>query len=74
MKCPSCNEQMELGYLQTGTRIAWTKRIHKISLLPKKGEVMLENNLIKGVNFEAYICKKCKKVLFDYSDKNYEEG
>lgn len=54
---------MDVGYLQTGIRIACTKKIHKVSLFSSK-----------GVNFQAYICKKCKKVLLDYSDKNYEEG
>lgn len=74
MKCPYCKEKMEAGYLQTGTRIAWTKAIHKLSLNPRRGEVMLENNMFKGADFQAYICKQCKKVLFDYSDKDYEEG
>lgn len=74
MKCPCCDQEMESGYLQTGTRIAWTKKIHKVSLRPRKGEIMLENNVFKGVNFQAYICKQCKKVLLDYSDKDYEEG
>jgi len=74
MICPYCNKEMEAGYLQTGSRIAWTKEIHKFSILPRKGEIMLENNVFKGVNFQAYICKHCKKILFDYSDKAYEEG
>lgn len=74
MRCPYCNEEMEQGYLQTMQRIAWTKKIHKISLLPKDGEVLLENNTFKGANFQAYICKQCKKVLFDYSDKDATEG
>ncbi len=74
MICPYCNKEMEIGYLQTGPRIAWTKKIHKFSLLPKQDEIMLENNVLKGSNFHAYICKHCKKVLFDYSDKVYEEG
>ncbi len=74
MKCPCCNQEMEAGYLQTGTRIAWTRELHKFSLLPRKGEVILENNVFKGVDFHAQICKHCKKVVLDYSDKNYEEG
>ena len=72
MKCPYCNNEMEKGFIQTGNRIAWTKQQHKFSLLPKEGEVMLGNNMYKGVNFPAYICKKYKKVLLDYSDNNYK--
>ncbi len=74
MRCPYCNEEMQQGYLQTGQRIAWTKKIHKISLLPKDGEVLFANNTIRGTSFQAYICKGCKKVLFDYSDKEVTEG
>ena len=44
MKCPYCNEEMEQGYLQAMRRVAWVKQIHKVSLLPKQGEVLLENN------------------------------
>lgn len=35
---------------------------------------MLENNVFKGAYFLAYICKPCKKVVLDYSDKKYEES
>ena len=69
MKCPICNQEMEQGYIQTGQRIAWTKNIHKVSLLPKPGEIMLENNVFKGSAFTAFICKSCKKIVMDYSDK-----
>lgn len=74
MKCPYCDEEMEQGYLQAMRRIAWVKQIHKVSLLPKQGEVLLENNTFGDAVFSAHICKKCKKVLFDYSDKDIEEG
>ncbi len=74
MNCPYCNQEMENGFLQTGNKIAWTKKIHKFSLLHKEGEVMLENNVFKAINFPAYICNNCKKVLLDYSDKNYKES
>jgi len=66
---------MEQGFLQSsGPRVAWTKKVHKISLLPRAGEIMLENNLISCVNFTAYICKLCKKIVVDYSDKDIQEG
>lgn len=74
MKCPHCNEEMEQGYLQAMRRIAWVKQIHKVSLLPKQGEVLLENNTFGDAVFSAHISKKCKKVLLDYSDKDIKEG
>jgi hypothetical protein len=69
MNCPYCHQEMEEGFFQTGVRSAWTKHIHKFSLLPKEGEVMLTNHVFLGSRFRASICKRCKKVLVDYSDK-----
>ena len=74
MECPCCHQTMEPGYLQTGPRCAWTQRIHKISLLPGPGELMLENHAVSGSHFNAYICKLCKKIVVDYSDKDVQEG
>jgi DNA-directed RNA polymerase subunit RPC12/RpoP len=73
MKCPACGKEMEQGFLQSGNRIAWTKKIHRISLLPKEGEILLENNMISQAIFDAYICKSCKKITIDYSDKKIQE-
>ncbi len=75
MKCPICGNGMEQGFLQTaGQRVAWMKRIHKVFLRPKTGEIMLENNTFKAVSFTAHICKLCKKIVVDYSDKEVQEG
>jgi len=41
MDCPKCNNEMEQGYLQGMRRVAWVKNKHKVSLLPKQGEVLL---------------------------------
>lgn len=74
MKCPYCNSEMEQGFLQGMERLAWVKKPHKVSLLPKQGEILLENNMIKGATFSASICKSCKKILLDYTDKDVREG
>ena len=69
MICPVCGAEMEDGYLQS-EGVTWVKKPHKISLLPKQGEVMLEYNIIKMSVIPASICKSCKRVLADYSGKN----
>lgn len=74
MKCPCCDNEMEAGFLQGMQRIAWVKKPYKISLLPKQGEVMLENNTVKSVIFPASICKSCKQIVLDYSKSDYQEG
>ncbi len=69
MKCSYCNNEMEQGYLQGMRRVAWVKDKHKISLLPEKGEILLENNRFNDFLLSAWICKKCKRIVVDYSDK-----
>jgi RNase P subunit RPR2 len=74
MDCPKCNNEMEQGYLQGMRRVAWVKNKHKVSLLPKQGEVLLENNYVKDFLLKAWICKNCKKIIIDYSNKEIREG
>lgn len=54
--------------------IKWVKTKHKVSILPRQGEVLLENKTFDSFLFTAWICKDCQKVLIDYSDKNFHEG
>ena len=68
MLCPICHQEMEQGFVQSGTRILWTKRIHKFSLLPKDGDVLLLKSVLKPSAIPASICKACKTILMDYSD------
>lgn len=74
MNCPYCSNEMEQGFLQGMRRVSWVKNQHKVSLLPKQGEVLLENNTFKDFVFPASICKKRKKLVVDYSDKEVQQG
>lgn len=74
MRCPVCNNEMEQGFLQGMNRVAWVKKHHRVSLHPKQGEILLENNAIKDFIFSSWICKGCKKIVVDYSDKEIKEG
>lgn len=74
MRCPFCNGELEEGYLQGMNRVAWVKQPHKLSLKPKQGEILLENNVINDFLFPASICKSCKKIIVNYQGKEIEEG
>lgn len=74
MKCPYCGADMEEGFLQGTARVAWVKKKHLISLLPKAGEILLENNAVSDFLFPAQICKRCQKIIFDYQGKAIQEG
>ncbi len=56
--------------MQGRQRVAWVKKRHKLTLLPKPGEILLENNVYKDFLFPAWICKGCKIILFDYAKKS----
>lgn len=70
MKCPVCGKEMEQGFLQGNQRIAWVKRKHSVSILPREGEVLLENKTFGSFLFPAWICKECQKVILDYAGQS----
>ena len=74
MNCPVCGKEMEKGLVQGGQILSWVKEKHKLSMLPKKGEVLLGRSSFQILTFEAFICKACKKVVLDYSKNNYQNG
>lgn len=45
MNCPVCGKEMEPGFVQTNQRAAWVKKPHPLTLMPKEGEVLLDNKL-----------------------------
>jgi len=64
---------MEPGFLQSGSLLVWVRKKHILSLLPKEGEILLERNHLTGAAVSAWICKKCKKIIADYSDNTEGE-
>lgn len=74
MKCPVCGNEMEKGFVQALNRMAWVKKKHAVSLLPKEGEVLLGNKAFTDVVIDAYICKACRKIVMDYSGADVKEG
>ena len=73
MNCPKCGKLMEDGFVQAGARAVWVRKKHLVSLLPKKGEVELAQNLLGYCAIPATICKECKTVLMDYSETECQD-
>ena len=74
VRCPECGHEMEEGLLQGVQRVAWVRKRHRLSLWPKKGEILLANNPFQDFVFPAWICKDCKKIIMEYGDKEIREG
>ena len=68
MKCPYCNKEMELGYIQCRDGIFWTPKKQLVAALSCFGRnsVSLDNGNGKTTVY-AYKCSGCKKVVIDYS-------
>ncbi len=73
MDCPFCKHPMEKGLLQSGNIMVWVRKKHLLSLNPRDGEVELDRNYLTGASVPAWICKKCKKIIADYSENNKGE-
>ena len=70
VKCPFCESMMEKGMIQGGNLPVWVKKKHYLSLLPRDGEVILDRDYLTGTAIPAWICKKCKRVIGEYTDND----
>ena len=69
MKCPFCENDMELGFIQCRDGITWTPKKQVISSLSflGKGAQVIENGASDDSKaVYAYRCKECKKIIIDY--------
>lgn len=74
MKCPYCDNDMELGLIESKYQIIWTKGDKKKALINvrvPKGSVILAKqdlkSLFTGCAVKTFLCRDCKKVIIDYS-------
>lgn len=70
MKCPYCDKEMELGYIQCRDGITWTPKRQLVASLSFLGRDSI--SLAKGAADNssavyAHKCNDCKKVIIDYS-------
>ena len=73
MKCPKCGNEMTPGFLQSDARacITWVEKLLPggLSYWKKDSEIVSEELAI-GINaIPTHICKHCKLLLGDYSQK-----
>ena len=68
MKCPYCNKEMELGFIQSNREIVWFHERHKVSLLSYEEEdvVLSETDFLRGSTVISHLCRSCEKVIIDY--------
>lgn len=70
MRCPYCNNEMKDGYVQSARQIFFTVKPHKIFFVGSQDdETILSNYNLTSPTVKAYRCKKCEKVIIDYSNE-----
>ena len=71
-KCPYCNREMELGYIQCRDSFCWAKKKRfsaALSGLSKTSVKLAASQFFFFFFVEAYLCRACKKIVIDYSGK-----
>ena len=75
MKCPVCNNEMELGKLcaRGGGGMYWLPKDAEIKLLVSNrkiekhgGEIVVDTNHMGAVKHPAYICRLCNRILLEF--------
>ena len=71
MNCPTCNCEMEEGYVQAAREVFFSSHMHTI-LFSAYGDddILLSRKNFSAPYVRASICKKCKKVVIDYSEND----
>lgn len=66
MKCPFCEEKMQLGYINARLDIVWTpeKKAHdEDPTLDPHAILLPEESRFDEENKEAYYCHNCERVV-----------
>lgn len=71
-KCPYCGKEMEMGYIQCRDDIWWAEKKRLAAAFPslsKKAVKLAVSEFFSEAAVEAYLCRGCKKIEIDYSEK-----
>ena len=69
MKCPTCGQEMEEGFVQSAREIFFSIEPHRFWFKVKKEEVLLSSHNWTRPTCVAYLCSNCKKVVINYAEK-----
>lgn len=77
MKCPYCDQEMTLGYIQSRDGVYWSSRKRFVAALPplRSENIRLgsEDGPMSGAAAEVWLCRSCKKMVIDYADVHDEQ-
>lgn len=71
MRCPYCGDAMEAGVIQSAQEINWhpgRRRVVNAAWLHPDSLVLSRRNFLKGSAVEAWMCRRCGKIIIDSAD------
>lgn len=76
MKCPYCDQEMEVGVIQSGGELSWYPGL-KRRLFGRaqfhRGAVELSGlSFVHGSAVMAHLCRECQKIVIDYGDTDVD--
>lgn len=69
MRCPYCNNEMDLGFIQCRDGVTWTPKKQLVTALSILGKGSISLKIGAAGNSStvyAHRCKECRKVIIDY--------
>ena len=70
MKCPYCNNEMELGIIQSPHEIAWKKGLERTKGRASSYDdsvILSGTDMFSGSAVKASNCRICKKIIISYT-------
>jgi hypothetical protein len=70
MKCPYCEKEMKLGYIDVYDTLSWSpagesRRGGTKYAVAKNGIILAKYPLLLPASKEAYYCRACEKIIID---------
>lgn len=67
MRCPYCDGEMRIGYVQSPRHsIFWAEEKHSFLVMPTKKDVRLSEGIFSVPAVESYCCKDCRKIIIGF--------
>lgn len=72
MKCPYCDEEMQIGCIQCRDGVYWCEKKRPVAAVSIGGGRKIKlmddsyNGPFSGASTSAWLCEKCRKIVIEY--------
>ena len=72
MNCPYCEVEMKKGYLAGLTIVTFSEKYRKVSLHPRKGDIVIALNSGNVAHKASWYCAECETIILKNIPKMHE--